>query len=177
MRRALRHHPDTHCDAVSGVAVEIDCPQTGELSLTYVVEGRIGDLALQLRGEPGRSDGLWQHSCFEAFLREGHGPAYLEYNFAPARQWAAYRFDDYRSGQHPADVAPPRIEVRADVARLEMRVVLALPGNVDWHLGLSAVIEEEGGVFSYWALVHPPGKPDFHHSDCFALDLAAAWRP
>jgi hypothetical protein len=24
-------------------------------------------------------------------------------------------------------------------------------------------------------LAHPPGKPDFHHSDCFALELPAAY--
>jgi hypothetical protein len=26
-------------------------------------------------------------------------------------------------------------------------------------------------------LAHPPGKPDFHHSDCFALELPATVRP
>jgi hypothetical protein len=44
--------------------------------------------------------------------------------------------------------------------------------NPVWHLGLSAVIEETNGDKSYWALAHPPGKPDFHHSDCFALELS-----
>ena len=28
----------------------------------------------------------------------------------------------------------------------------------------------DGGI-SYWALAHPPGKPDFHHPDSFALTL------
>ena len=40
-------------------------------------------------------------------------------------------------------------------------------------LALSAVIEELDGTKSYWALAHPPGKPDFHHPDCFALTLGA----
>jgi hypothetical protein len=39
------------------------------------------------------------------------------------------------------------------------------------------VIEETNGRLSYWALAHPPGKPDFHHSDCFALELPAVVRP
>jgi hypothetical protein len=38
-------------------------------------------------------------------------------------------------------------------------------------LALSAVIEDEDGVLSYWALKHPAGKPDFHHRDAFALEL------
>ena len=45
------------------------------------------------------------------------------------------------------------------------------------HLALSAVIDEAGGAVSDWALAHGAGKPDFHHADCFALDLAASGRP
>jgi len=64
------------------------------------------------------------------------------------------------------------------------RLVAALPKirrNVSAHLSgeaptrefaLSAVIEDDDGAFSYWALRHPPGKPDFHHPDAFALMLA-----
>jgi hypothetical protein len=36
---------------------------------------------------------------------------------------------------------------------------------------LAAVIDETSGHKSYWALAHPPGKADFHHSDCFALEF------
>jgi hypothetical protein len=39
------------------------------------------------------------------------------------------------------------------------------------RLGLSAVVEEKNGVLSCWPLKHPPGKPDFHHPDAFALEL------
>jgi hypothetical protein len=41
-------------------------------------------------------------------------------------------------------------------------------------MGLAAVLEEQGGVVSYWALAHPAGKPDFHAAACFAAELAAA---
>jgi hypothetical protein len=40
------------------------------------------------------------------------------------------------------------------------------------HLGFTAVIEDRDGRLSYWALRHPPGKPDFHHADSFALKLS-----
>ena len=36
-----------------------------------------------------------------------------------------------------------------------------------------AVIEENDGRLSYWALRHAPGKPDFHHPEAFALELPA----
>jgi hypothetical protein len=70
--------------------------------------------------------------------------------------------------------------VESSGGRFELRAALALgrlpglPGDAPWRLGLSAVIEEAGGGLSYWALAHPPGKADFHHSDCFALELPAA---
>jgi hypothetical protein len=40
-------------------------------------------------------------------------------------------------------------------------------------MGLAAVIEEQGGVKSYWALAHPDAKPDFHAPACFAATLPA----
>jgi len=52
-----------------------------------------------------------------------------------------------------------------------------LPAGDTFGLGLSAVIEETSGRKSYWALAHPPGKPDFHHTDSFALELAGMTRP
>ena len=45
------------------------------------------------------------------------------------------------------------------------------PQGLD-RIGLSAIIEETDGAKSYWALAHPPGKPDFHHPTCFAATLA-----
>jgi hypothetical protein len=39
-------------------------------------------------------------------------------------------------------------------------------------VSIAAVIEEEGGKMSYWALAHPPGQPNFHHPDCFVASLA-----
>ena len=41
------------------------------------------------------------------------------------------------------------------------------------EVGLSAVIEEEGGTKSYWALAHHERGPDFHHDACFVARLAA----
>ena len=39
-------------------------------------------------------------------------------------------------------------------------------------IGLSAVIEEEGGVKSYWAISHHGDEPDFHDPACFEGALA-----
>ena len=126
---------------------------------------------------PARTDGLWNATCFELFLRPGEGAGYFEFNFSPSTQWAAYSFDAYRQGRRelPLSVAP-HIEFEDDEARyvLEADVDLSALPNTDLRMGISAVIEEQDGRKSYWALAHPPGKPDFHHPDCFVLELPAA---
>ncbi|HKX21768.1 MAG TPA: hypothetical protein VJM81_00690, partial [Rhizorhapis sp.] len=61
---------------------------------------------------------------------------------------------------------------RLDVA-VELDLAPLVP-DLDRSLGLSAVIEEQDGAKSWWALVHPSEKPDFHLRDCFALQLRAA---
>ena len=166
-------HPDSTCTAVAALAVEIARPSAGQLRLRYEVDGVIGALKLPQATLPQRSDGLWRTTCFEAFLRDGTGPGYYEFNFSPSRAWAAYRFSAYREGMSPAEMASPVLAVDAGANRLVFETTLALPAGTDWRLGLSAVIEERGGDLSYWALAHPPGKPDFHHADCFALVLPA----
>jgi hypothetical protein len=42
------------------------------------------------------------------------------------------------------------------------------------RIALAAVIEDENGRLSYWGLRHPPGKPDFHHPDGFALEVTCS---
>ena len=62
-----------------------------------------------------------------------------------------------------------RLELDATI-RLD-RLQLAQPAL---SVGLCAVIEDARGSLSYWALKHPPGKPDFHQRDAFALELDEA---
>jgi hypothetical protein len=181
MRRALILHPDSVCTAVTSVDVEIVRGARGDVALRYLVTGALNDVAIPALAAPVRSDGLWQHTCFEAFARPGSAEEYCEFNFAPSRAWAAYRFSGYREGMREEVVsAAPVIEVGVSAGLLEIRVAFApergltTPSDGRLRLGLSAVIEETNGGKSYWALAHPPGKADFHHADCFALELPSA---
>jgi hypothetical protein len=170
-------HPDSHSAAVARIEVVATRTRGDALALRYVVTGRIGDLRLPPSTAPARADGLWQHTCFEAFVRRAHESAYHEFNFAPSTQWAAYGFTGYRDGMTVAnEVASPTIEARSNAERLDLQasLVLKLPSETPWRLALSAVIEETNGNKSYWALTHPPGKPDFHHADGFTLELPKA---
>ena len=177
----LTLHPGSRCEAVTQIRVEAVRQNPSGLMLKYLVTGSIGDLRLPPVTTPACADELWWHTCFEAFVRAPTGPAYYELNFAPSTQWAAYWFSGYRSGMTVAsEMSAPRLEVQSDgdvyelKALLELDSLTRLPADTPWRLGLSAVIEEVSGRISYWALAHPPGKPDFHHSDGFALELSPA---
>ena len=174
MRHTLRLHPDSLCAAATRIEVDIARPRAGSLILSYVVSGRISDLRMPPVVAAVRADELWRHTCFEAFVRASPGPTYYEFNFSPSTQWAAYQFGSYRSGMRVAtEIAAPRIEVRSDKVTYTLQAALELDGlSSPLHLGLSAVLEETNGRKSYWALAHPPGKADFHHADCFALELS-----
>ena len=184
MRQLLRLHPDSHGFAAAHIEVEVARPRADSLVLSYVVTGKIGDVCVPPIMAPARSDGLWRHTCFEAFVRASSSAEYYEFNFAPSTQWAAYRFSSYRSGVCVAvEIGAPPIEVRSSPgcytlqASLELDRLSALPRNVLWRLGLSALIEDTNGGTSYWALAHPPGKPDFHHADCFTHEFSPCVPP
>jgi hypothetical protein len=176
----LKRHPHTPCDTVEGIAVEV-ARHGSDLQLRYCATGRIGALQIPARSTSVRADDLWRHTCFEAFIKETGADTYHEFNFAPSTQWAAYSFTGYRDGMRVlSDITPREIGIETTAASFCLRAHLLLPNllnlltNATWRLGLSAVIEETNGAKSYWALAHPPGKPDFHHPDCFGLELPPA---
>ena len=181
MRRALICHPDSRCEAVTGIEVTVSRREHGVLILRYILTGRMPELRLPPAALPERADGLWRHSCFEAFVQSPMETAYCEFNLAPSTQWAAYRFDGYRSGMSLAtgfneqlvrtELSDERFELEAS---LDLGGLANLPSDASWRVGLSAVIEDARGGLSYWALAHPPGKADFHHSDCFVMELPPA---
>ncbi len=157
-------------------------PQHGRLALMYVIHAPANDLKLPPMTESARVDGLWRHTCLEAFIRTPTGNAYCEINLSPSTRWAAYRFDGYREGMEKLDMPPPQIESRAYTDRYELEALIDVGGvpdlaRSDWRLGLSAVIEDADGDKAWWALAHPPGQPDFHHADAFTFDLPAMERP
>jgi hypothetical protein len=122
--------------------------------------------------EPSRGDDLWKTTCFEAFLRPLGEEAYFEWNFAPSGQWAAYEFTRYREGMSPAEVAsPPYVRMEDNFTWWALGATIAIPADINWELGLSAVLEEADGTKSYWALAHGGEKPDFHDPGCFGARL------
>ena len=180
----LLAHPDFPSQGVRQIAARAELAGPEELRLQYRLEA--DPLRVRLPApvpDAGRTDELWAHTCFEAFVRLADSPSYLELNFSPSGHWAAYRFDSYRQGMLPALDAPPRLRLRHSGEELELLAEVQLGGNVPspgprprasghrLRVALSTVVEDREGRLSYWALRHPPGRPDFHHPESFALAL------
>lgn len=174
----LMAHPATPCAAISAITARVRWTPEGILLLDYRLEG---DIARVLWPEPAwsrRADELWRHTCCELFLAEPGASAYGEANFSPSGEWALYRFTAYREGMARVEKAPPPAIARRVIAGgVELSVALDVnslwPGAESLHLALTAVVEDLAGNLSYWALAHPPGKPDFHHPLGFALNLSS----
>jgi hypothetical protein len=176
--RALSPHPLSQAAAVRALDVTVRRVAQDRLALNYRLLGDPGALRLPDPRPPVRADGLWQHSCFEAFIGHGAQGDYWEYNFSPSGAWAAYHFSAYREGMAPLmKGAPPHIVQQTGSESFELSVLLDLSwlarssADAGLRLGLAAVIETRARVLSYWALKHPAEKPDFHHPDSFVVAL------
>ncbi|MES2861093.1 MAG: DOMON-like domain-containing protein [Pseudomonadota bacterium] len=167
MMMPLHPHPITSDRPLINVGVQLE-RKGACLWVRFVTLGAVDTVQWPDPAEPVRTDDLWRHSCFEVFVETTDG--YREFNLSPSGQWASYRFDGYRHGMRDAvevaDVVP--VDLADDMLALEAHIYLPLQVG---KLGLSAVVEAIDGSFTYWALVHPSDKPDFHHPDSFILDL------
>jgi hypothetical protein len=178
-RAELIPHPATPCPAIRHFAVEVDT--TGlpaALVILYRIAGDAGLLHLPPTGFARRADGLWQHTCFEAFLKAVPGASYHEFNFAPTGDWAAYRFGRLRGERSTPEMPPPRMECRHFPEGYELSATLAIAALPELaraseiEAGLATVIEAQDGTLSYWALAHAGAKPDFHDPATFSLRLS-----
>jgi hypothetical protein len=177
----LTAHPSTPNDDVRSLAVQLRLEEPDILVFQYSLMADMSRVRVPLSGSSGRADALWEHTCFEAFVAAADAPGYHEFNFSPSLDWAVYRFSAYREGMSPAEIGRvPEIDVRRGDDGLELKSVVHLGHLADLgdvhhlRIALAAVIEDNNGRLSYWGLRHPPGKPDFHHPNGFALELSRA---
>jgi hypothetical protein len=177
----LTAHPSTPNDAVRSLGVQLRAEESDILVFHYSLDADMSRVRVPLSGVGGRADALWKHTCFEAFVAPADAPGYYEFNFSPSLDWAIYRFSAYRQGMSPVEIGrAPKISVRQNDDGLELQSAVRLGHLADLRdarhlrIALAAVIEDENGRLSHWGLQHPPGKPDFHHPNGFALELARA---
>jgi hypothetical protein len=173
-------HPDAAGASVWSIGVEAQLNAGTSLVCRYALHGDMEHVRIPGSRAGRRADGLWRHTCFEAFVAADNTSGYFEFNFSPSLDWAAYRFAYYRAEMAAATLTQsPGLQVRRNAGQLELMATVYFAGLESLRaarvlrLALAAVIEEDDGRLSYWALQHPPGNPDFHHPDCLAMELRA----
>ena len=172
-RLPLLCHPDALPPAGVGVTASATRTADGGLALDYRLHGDLSALDLPAADTLLPPERLWAFTCLEAFVAKAGETAYVEFNFAPNGQWHRFAFSAYRQGVTPPPAPAPQRELVRDTDGLRLGVRLAaaaLPAG-PLQVGLTAVLLDRAGRHSYWALRHPPGRPDFHHRDGFVLDL------
>lgn len=155
--------------------MDVSRDNDGSLRLRYAITALPHVIAVAPTAASERTDGLWQTTCCELFIRRLGSDSYIELNFAPSTQWAAYRFNNFRAGMSDLTINPPAIVSTDSAERLTLEVVVKLPLELHeaaLQFGPTVVVETKDGIKSYWAMSHAnPDRPDFHHGDCFALTL------
>ncbi len=175
--QVLIPHPAAACAAVRVVVARAQLGPTGTaLRFEYRLTGELGRLATPKRVAPRRAEGLWERTCFEAFVAQSAGDRYYELNFSPSTEWAAYAFEGYREGMRPLELdVPPSIRVAETAGELRVTADVelgALAGaGWPWRIGLTAVVEDRTGGRAYFALRHPRAVPDFHDAAGFVFSL------
>ena len=174
---ALVPHPDDRPRAIRAVRVDVT-REREVLALGWVLEGDLDAIQIPTPVVPAFVQGLWEHTCLELFVAADGMDPYHEVNLSPSGAWAVFAFRGYRDGGACTDAAlAPTIAVRREPGRLllDARVPLARLSPAypaaRLQVALTAVVEEVGGARPYWALRHPPGRPDFHWRSGFVALL------
>ncbi|MEZ5701873.1 MAG: hypothetical protein R3E42_07815 [Burkholderiaceae bacterium] len=146
--------------------------------LVYTVRGPLDRLQWPAPTKPVAADGLWAHTCFEAFFSERSAASYRELNFSPSSCWAHYRFERERVRGETADfLMAPEVQfsmIASDHCTLSATLAAKphLEGEASTLFAPTAVLELADGGLSYWAVHHPKPKPDFHARDGWRIPLA-----
>jgi hypothetical protein len=151
------------------------------LHLDFMLKSDLREIILPEPIEnPGRTDNLWEHTCFEGFIALENSPEYLEVNLSSSGQWNIYEFRNYRTGRVEADQvstkttilkAKTNFNIQTEINLSDVSWIKNSKKNIDLQIGLTAVIELKDKVKSYCALTHKSDKPDFHIKESFILKL------
>lgn len=112
----LLPHPSTPCEFIDSLTVDVhprgaDAPKPDRSeawTLAYRVAGDIGRLQIPSPGIPARTNELWRHTCFEAFVRSSRsssvGPGVTD---SPRHPSAAPVFKTRSSAKSASLESPP----------------------------------------------------------------------
>ena len=177
--KSLTLHPSCKSGPIREVKADIEATGSG-CRARFRLTGDIGAIKVPGHAPMVREDNLWKTTCFEIFLKEPGAQSYTEWNLSPSEGWNAYNFDDYREGMRERHVPrTPDCTMRPGnaFAVFDAAIPASTISDDEQQMGITCVLEEEGGVKSFWAMKHAKDQPDFHDPACFAARLAAPTAP
>lgn len=150
------------------------CIQDQSLQIRYKIELKEASDTLTLQWPAKEKsacfrDGLWQSTCLELFYGKVNSPEYTEWNFSPAGHWACYSFSAYRQLQAKQTELLPVIRSGQDDDYsywLESSIPFTEDSAVEIHIAAVLHCNDE---LTYWSLLHPADKPDFHDRRSFLI--------
>ena len=148
----------------------------GNLELCYSLKYNKDDLVLPTSsaGSIQRRNGLWEHTCFEAFVSQPDQKGYWEINLSPNGDWNFYRLSGYRENLQPEGaIENLPIRVQFTDSGLELSCTVPLKSLVDLtkplEISLTAVLEHPVEGCSFWAWNHCGEEADFHLRNSFTI--------
>lgn len=170
----LSCHPTSAPASVRSVKCSVTIQAGLWMRLRWAVEGGTKLILPEFTGRK-RADDLWKSTCFELFVKPHGADNYSEFNFSPSQSWAAYDFTGWREGMCDRPLShDPVITPQPGGGDLLFDVAIPIADlpELPADFSVTAILEEEGGQLSYWAMAHGrPDKPDFHDAACFAATL------
>ena len=156
-----------------------------QLNIKYILSGNLSTIVVPpVNNNSRRKYDLWEHTCFEFFLKPKNTNKYWEFNLSPTRNWNVFRFSNYRENiaeEMAFDSLPFTILQREDIFTIELNIDLdkivlhsdavELAPQKDLDIAITAVVEDKDNQLIYWALAHPVTEADFHHPDGFIVSL------
>lgn len=151
--------------------------RSGVLDISYKLTAALREIVIPARADvPSRRKGLWEETCFELFAGSTGTDRYWEFNLSPSGHWNVFRFESYRQGMQEEQAfssLPFSVSRHQDLLRISLQIDLGriMPSDRPVRLGISAVLKAMNGTLSFWALIHPGTKADFHLRDSFIMEL------
>jgi hypothetical protein len=144
------------------------------ISIRYEIRGNVASLQIpSSKQTPERLDGLWNHTCCEAFIsKDGHN-AYKELNFSPSGDWNVYSFTNYQEGhQLDSDLKILSQQFIVDTNKLSLVVAIDVGQELEraqLNVGITTVLQLKDNSITYWAVSHEAERPDFHVRKSFSI--------
>lgn len=154
--------------------------QKEEIKISYEVElsGYI-ELWEKLNSSLERKIGLWEGTCFEAFIKDPKSERYLEFNFSGTGLWNCFYFEE--KGQELKEHVSLQISSHRFISRPRKRIfsfsipkkdIDFLMSNHQLDIGLSTILMDDDEHKEYFSIKHLKDKPDFHDENTYLnIDL------